>query len=159
MNIHNEILHFFSIASKINADKSSYIGWMWHICLYLDFTGISIFHEYFEEKSGGASLYWFQSSVVPLFLGADLFSNTDIRTENHPRHHAKFAKKGLATKINFSSGKMRVVPKDILLTYLTSVNNHWHLTIFLLQNLDSMGWRYLLSVTASGSTAFKDFFE
>ncbi|KAM7017927.1 uncharacterized protein LKV04_000510 [Tautogolabrus adspersus] len=44
-----------------------------------------------------------QSSAVPLYLGADLFSNTDIRTENHPRHHAKFAKKGLATKIHFSS--------------------------------------------------------
>ncbi|XP_036954386.1 uncharacterized protein si:ch211-110p13.9 [Acanthopagrus latus] len=44
-----------------------------------------------------------KSSVVPLFLGADLFSHTDIRTENHPRHHAKFAKKGLATKIHFSS--------------------------------------------------------
>ncbi|XP_070712156.1 uncharacterized protein [Pempheris klunzingeri] len=44
-----------------------------------------------------------KSPVVPLYLGADLFSNTDIRTENHPRHHAKFAKKGLATKINFSS--------------------------------------------------------
>ncbi|XP_074525815.1 uncharacterized protein LOC141790082 [Halichoeres trimaculatus] len=43
------------------------------------------------------------SPAVPLFLGADLFSNTDIRAENHPRHHAKFAKKGLATKINFSS--------------------------------------------------------
>ncbi|XP_029915470.1 uncharacterized protein LOC115364932 [Myripristis murdjan] len=41
--------------------------------------------------------------MVPLFLGADLFSNTDIRTENHPRYHAKFAKKGLATKIHFSS--------------------------------------------------------
>ncbi|XP_071386666.1 uncharacterized protein [Centroberyx affinis] len=41
--------------------------------------------------------------VVPLYLGADLFSNTDIRTENHPRYHAKFAKKGLATKIQFSS--------------------------------------------------------
>lgn len=40
--------------------------------------------------------------VIPLYLGADLFSNTDICTENHPRHHAKFAKKGLATKINFS---------------------------------------------------------
>lgn len=49
----------------------------------------------------------FQSPVVPLYLGADLFSNTDIRTENHPRHHAKFAKKGLATKINFSSGKIQ----------------------------------------------------
>ncbi|XP_041644012.1 uncharacterized protein si:ch211-110p13.9 [Cheilinus undulatus] len=44
-----------------------------------------------------------QSPAVPLYLGADLFSNTDIRTENHPRHHAKFAKKGLATKIQFSS--------------------------------------------------------
>ncbi|XP_076586994.1 uncharacterized protein LOC143320865 [Chaetodon auriga] len=44
-----------------------------------------------------------ESPVVPLYLGADLFSNTDIRTENHPRHHAKFAKKGLATKIHFSS--------------------------------------------------------
>lgn len=42
------------------------------------------------------------TAVVPLFLGADLFSNTDIRTENHPRHHAKFAKKGLATKVHFS---------------------------------------------------------
>ncbi|XP_042344797.1 uncharacterized protein si:ch211-110p13.9 [Plectropomus leopardus] len=43
------------------------------------------------------------SPVVPLFLGADLFSNTDIRTENHPRYHAKFAKKGFATKVHFSS--------------------------------------------------------
>lgn len=47
-----------------------------------------------------------QTPVIPLYLGADLFSNTDIRTENHPRHHAKFAKKGLATKVNFSSGDM-----------------------------------------------------
>ncbi|XP_034727455.1 uncharacterized protein si:ch211-110p13.9 [Etheostoma cragini] len=44
-----------------------------------------------------------KSPMVPLYLGADLFSNTDIRTENHPRHHAKFAKKGFATKIFFSS--------------------------------------------------------
>ncbi|XP_008288075.1 uncharacterized protein LOC103363202 [Stegastes partitus] len=42
--------------------------------------------------------------VIPLYLGADLLSNTNIRTENHPRYHAKFAKKGLATKIHFSSG-------------------------------------------------------
>ncbi|XP_034026260.1 uncharacterized protein si:ch211-110p13.9 [Thalassophryne amazonica] len=41
--------------------------------------------------------------VVPLYLGADLFSNTVIRTENHPRYHAKYARKGLATKIHFSS--------------------------------------------------------
>ncbi|XP_041856008.1 uncharacterized protein si:ch211-110p13.9 [Melanotaenia boesemani] len=44
-----------------------------------------------------------QGPVIPLYLGADLLSNTDIRTENHPRCHAKFAKKGLATKINLSS--------------------------------------------------------
>ncbi|XP_056135325.1 uncharacterized protein si:ch211-110p13.9 [Lampris incognitus] len=43
------------------------------------------------------------SPSIPLFLGADLFSNTDIRTENHPRYHAKFAKKGLATKLKFST--------------------------------------------------------
>ncbi|XP_049618132.1 uncharacterized protein si:ch211-110p13.9 [Syngnathus scovelli] len=40
---------------------------------------------------------------VPLFLGADLLAKTDVRSENHPRHHAKFARKGLATKIHFSS--------------------------------------------------------
>ncbi|KAJ8338874.1 hypothetical protein SKAU_G00356600 [Synaphobranchus kaupii] len=44
-----------------------------------------------------------EESMVPLFLGADLFSKTDIRTENHPRNHAKFAKKGLATKLVFPS--------------------------------------------------------
>ncbi|XP_077571136.1 uncharacterized protein LOC144195398 [Stigmatopora nigra] len=40
---------------------------------------------------------------VPLFLGGDLLANTNVRLENHPRHHAKFARKGLATKIYFSS--------------------------------------------------------
>ncbi|XP_022052089.2 uncharacterized protein si:ch211-110p13.9 isoform X2 [Acanthochromis polyacanthus] len=44
-----------------------------------------------------------EGPVIPLYLGADLLSNTDIRTENHPRYHARFAKKGLATKIHFSS--------------------------------------------------------
>uniref|UniRef100_A0A3B1II97 Si:ch211-110p13.9 n=1 Tax=Astyanax mexicanus TaxID=7994 RepID=A0A3B1II97_ASTMX len=44
-----------------------------------------------------------EEQMIPLFLGADLFSNTDVRTENHPRYHAKFAKKGLATKLVFSS--------------------------------------------------------
>ncbi|XP_029960830.1 uncharacterized protein LOC115398286 [Salarias fasciatus] len=39
---------------------------------------------------------------IPLYLGADVLFNTDIRTENHPRYHAKLAKKGLATKIQFS---------------------------------------------------------
>lgn len=45
----------------------------------------------------------FQSPLVPLYLGADIFSNTDIRVENHPRYHAKFAKKGYATKLTFST--------------------------------------------------------
>ncbi|KAG7476604.1 hypothetical protein MATL_G00084820 [Megalops atlanticus] len=44
-----------------------------------------------------------EETMIPLFLGADLFSKTEIRTENHPRYHAKFAKKGLATKLVFSS--------------------------------------------------------
>lgn len=62
------------------------------------------FHA-FDEKHQLTANNLFQTPVIPLYLGADLFSNTDIRTENHPRHHAKFAKKGLATKVNFSSGK------------------------------------------------------
>ncbi|XP_036453830.1 uncharacterized protein si:ch211-110p13.9 [Colossoma macropomum] len=44
-----------------------------------------------------------EEQMIPLFLGADLFSNTDVRTENHPRYHAKFAKRGLAAKLVFSS--------------------------------------------------------
>ncbi|KAK3539156.1 hypothetical protein QTP86_026975 [Hemibagrus guttatus] len=44
-----------------------------------------------------------EEPVIPLFLGADLFVNTDVRTENHPRYHAKFAKRGLATKLAFAS--------------------------------------------------------
>ncbi|KAM4576592.1 uncharacterized protein PAE49_006633 isoform 1-T3 [Odontesthes bonariensis] len=44
-----------------------------------------------------------QGPVIPLYLGADLLSNTDVRIENHPRYHAKFAKRGLATKLCFSS--------------------------------------------------------
>lgn len=59
----------------------------------------------FDEKHQLTANNLFQTPVIPLYLGADLFSKTDIRTENHPRHHAKFAKKGLATKVNFSSGK------------------------------------------------------
>ncbi|KAM6954422.1 uncharacterized protein FYW47_013382 [Aplochiton taeniatus] len=43
-----------------------------------------------------------EGSMVPLFLGADIFSITDIRSENHTRHHGKFAKKGLSTKVTFS---------------------------------------------------------
>ncbi|XP_043924839.1 uncharacterized protein LOC122799682 [Protopterus annectens] len=42
-------------------------------------------------------------SLIPLFLGADVIAHTGIRTENHPKFHAKFAKKGLATKLVFGS--------------------------------------------------------
>lgn len=45
-----------------------------------------------------------QRPMIPLFLGADLLSETDIRSENHSKYHSKFAKKGFATKITFSSG-------------------------------------------------------
>lgn len=54
----------------------------------------------------GLTVNLFQGPVIPLYLGADVFSSTDIRTENHPRYHARFAKRGLATKIHFSSGKI-----------------------------------------------------
>ncbi|KAI2664024.1 hypothetical protein ROHU_032610 [Labeo rohita] len=44
-----------------------------------------------------------EDEMIPLFLGADLFSDTDVRSENQPRYHAKFAKRGLATKLVFPS--------------------------------------------------------
>ncbi|XP_073697489.1 uncharacterized protein [Garra rufa] len=44
-----------------------------------------------------------EDQMIPLFLGADLFSDTDVRSENQPRYHAKFAKRGLATKLVFPS--------------------------------------------------------
>ncbi|TRY65332.1 hypothetical protein DNTS_032239 [Danionella cerebrum] len=44
-----------------------------------------------------------EDQMIPLFLGADLFSGTDVRSENQPRYHARFAKRGLATKLVFSS--------------------------------------------------------
>ncbi|XP_043094559.1 uncharacterized protein si:ch211-110p13.9 [Puntigrus tetrazona] len=42
-----------------------------------------------------------EDQMIPLFLGADLFSDTDVRSENQPRYHAKFSKRGLATKLVF----------------------------------------------------------
>ncbi|XP_061622947.1 uncharacterized protein si:ch211-110p13.9 [Phyllopteryx taeniolatus] len=60
---------------------------------------------------------------VPLFLGADLLAHTDIRAENHPRYHAKFARKGLATKIHFSAGLrfrgLKVAPSNNGLWFYT----------------------------------------
>ncbi|KAK2911319.1 hypothetical protein Q8A67_003452 [Cirrhinus molitorella] len=44
-----------------------------------------------------------EDQLMPLFLGADLFSDTDVRSENQPRYHAKFAKRGLSTKLVFPS--------------------------------------------------------
>ncbi|KAG9487693.1 hypothetical protein GDO78_007473 [Eleutherodactylus coqui] len=49
------------------------------------------------------SLLCLQGNVIPVFLGSDVVSQTGIRTENHPKLHAKFARKGLATRLNFST--------------------------------------------------------
>ncbi|XP_073442115.1 uncharacterized protein [Dendrobates tinctorius] len=43
-----------------------------------------------------------EDNMIPVFLGSDVVSQTGIRTENHPKIHAKFAKKGLAARLNFS---------------------------------------------------------
>lgn len=40
---------------------------------------------------------------IPLFLGADILSGCSIAVSNLPRMHAKYAKQGLAVKINFPS--------------------------------------------------------
>lgn len=77
-------------------------------------------------------LYSFQSPLIPLYLGADIFSNTDIRVENHPRYHAKFAKKGYATKLTFSTGNWNSVVQGAMSTFtccykdrLLNLNMHW----------------------------------
>ncbi|XP_075034011.1 uncharacterized protein LOC142095108 isoform X2 [Mixophyes fleayi] len=44
-----------------------------------------------------------KDNMIPVFLGTDVVSGTGIRTENHPKIHAKFAKKGLAARLNFST--------------------------------------------------------
>ncbi|MEE6504027.1 hypothetical protein FKM82_005049 [Ascaphus truei] len=44
-----------------------------------------------------------EDNMIPLFLGADVVAHTGIRTENHPKLHAKFAKKGFAAKLNFGA--------------------------------------------------------
>ena len=38
---------------------------------------------------------------IPLFLGADVLSGCSIAVSNLPRMHAKFARQGLAVKVNF----------------------------------------------------------
>ncbi|XP_071999965.1 uncharacterized protein [Engystomops pustulosus] len=44
-----------------------------------------------------------EENMIPVFLGSDVVSQTGVRTENHPKIHAKFAKKGLAARLNFST--------------------------------------------------------
>ncbi|XP_038645982.1 uncharacterized protein si:ch211-110p13.9 [Scyliorhinus canicula] len=65
-----------------------------------------------------------EECLTPLFLGTDVVAKTGIRTENHPRIHAKFAKKGLATKLSFSS-EFRFEGLKIP----TVVNNLWFYSI------------------------------
>ncbi|XP_078671758.1 uncharacterized protein LOC144911564 isoform X2 [Branchiostoma floridae x Branchiostoma belcheri] len=42
--------------------------------------------------------------AVPLFLGADVLAGSGIACDNQPRIHARYAKKGLATKLHFEDG-------------------------------------------------------
>ncbi|XP_066281953.1 uncharacterized protein [Branchiostoma lanceolatum] len=42
--------------------------------------------------------------AVPLFLGADVLAGSGIACDNQPRIHARYAKKGLATKLHFNDG-------------------------------------------------------
>ncbi|XP_078591155.1 uncharacterized protein LOC144870621 [Branchiostoma floridae x Branchiostoma japonicum] len=42
--------------------------------------------------------------AVPLFLGADVLAGSGIACDNQPRIHARYAKKGLATKLHFEAG-------------------------------------------------------
>ena len=44
------------------------------------------------------------SDCTPLFLGADVLLGCNISHNNLPRVHAKHAKRGLATKVNFPAG-------------------------------------------------------
>ncbi|XP_075710676.1 uncharacterized protein LOC142743619 [Rhinoderma darwinii] len=44
-----------------------------------------------------------EDNKIPVFLGRDVLYQTGMRTGNHPKIHAKFAKKGLATRLNFST--------------------------------------------------------
>uniref|UniRef100_H3BFA2 Si:ch211-110p13.9 n=1 Tax=Latimeria chalumnae TaxID=7897 RepID=H3BFA2_LATCH len=53
-------------------------------------------------------------NMIPLFLGADVVAKTGGRTENHPKIHAKFGKRGLATKLIFGAGKkFRWLPSGV----------------------------------------------
>ncbi|KAE8635134.1 hypothetical protein XENTR_v10002523 [Xenopus tropicalis] len=53
----------------------------------------------FKLRSGNLT----EDNMIPVFLGADVVAQTGIRTENHPKLHAKFSKKGLAARLNFST--------------------------------------------------------
>ncbi|XP_060699632.1 uncharacterized protein si:ch211-110p13.9 [Hemiscyllium ocellatum] len=65
-----------------------------------------------------------KTNLTPLFLGADVVAKTGIRTENHPRIHARFAKKGLATKLSFGA-EFRFEGLKVP----TVVNNLWFYSI------------------------------
>ncbi|XP_078277808.1 uncharacterized protein LOC144605965 [Rhinoraja longicauda] len=76
------------------------------VCLPEWSVGIRRFRFVFLSSSNSVTLcqdFQMKDNLIPLFLGADVIAKTSIRTENHPRIHAKFAKRGLATKLTFSS--------------------------------------------------------
>ncbi|XP_051888374.1 uncharacterized protein si:ch211-110p13.9 [Pristis pectinata] len=76
------------------------------VCLPEWSVGVRKFRFVFLSSSNSVTLcqdFQVEENLTPLFLGADVVAKTSIRTENHPRVHAKFAKRGLATKLCFSS--------------------------------------------------------
>lgn len=100
-------LNYFLRLSKVTWESYSVNFFPIKQCLFINiyFNPQLQINLYVYRRQHNSDLHpVFQIPAIPLYLGADLFSNTSVRTENHPRYHAKFAKKGLATKINFSSG-------------------------------------------------------
>ncbi|XP_062890213.1 uncharacterized protein si:ch211-110p13.9 [Mobula hypostoma] len=76
------------------------------VCLPEWNVGIRKFRFVFLSSSNSVTLcqnFEAEENLTPLFLGADVIAKTSVRTENHPRIHAKFARRGLATKLSFSS--------------------------------------------------------
>ncbi|XP_059844205.1 uncharacterized protein si:ch211-110p13.9 [Hypanus sabinus] len=89
--------------------------------------GVRKFRFVFLSSSNSVTLcqnFEAEENLTPLFLGADVIAKTSVRTENHPRIHAKFARRGLATKLSFSS-ELRFEG----LKMPTMVNNLWFYSI------------------------------
>ena len=62
-------------------------------------------------------IFCVQDGCQPLFLGCDVLSGLSISAKNRCRVHARFAKQGLATKLEFS-GKFTFYSVGFLLCLL-----------------------------------------